>query len=77
MTDHTSNKSAEVLTAIQKISKNIDSVATMTEQATIGTSEIAKGVDHTTQASIQISEAALAQAKIADELSSMVSKFKV
>ncbi|WP_162007896.1 methyl-accepting chemotaxis protein [Heliorestis convoluta] len=76
LTEKTSLMSTEVLRSVEEVSKSMASVATMIEQVSYGTTEIAKGTDFTTQSSIQISEAATEQALIAEKLNEITNRFR-
>ncbi|QGG48303.1 methyl-accepting chemotaxis protein [Heliorestis convoluta] len=72
----TSKLTKEVLASTTEVSKAIEQVTEMVNQANKGTTEIARGAEHTSEALNDVSNTAVNQAQMADELDSLVKKFK-
>lgn len=78
---NSTNKAAvggnEVLQVVSEVSRAIGEVATTINQSAEGASQIAQGTDNTSKSLVQVSEASIKLAKMAEELKDSISYFKV
>lgn len=78
---NTTNKAAiggnELLQVVSEVSRAIGEVAATINQSAAGSQQIAQGTDNTSKSLVQVSEASIKLAKMAEELKASVSYFKV
>lgn len=77
LTQKTAMMSNQVLTVVNEVSNAIQLVAVSVNQSSTGAQQIAEKTDHTANSLVEINEASSKLAKMAEEIQSMISYFKL
>lgn len=77
MSEEIANGTTQILSAIEQTSLAIETVATTAQQSAISSEGILNSVDETTIAIQKVGKSAQRQAELADELNSLIQKFKI
>ncbi|MDD4343504.1 MAG: methyl-accepting chemotaxis protein, partial [Eubacteriales bacterium] len=67
----------QVLTAVDEVTRSISEVTTSINQSAEGANQIAKGTEETSKSMNEVNEASIRLSKMSEELTIMISKFKV